>query len=158
MFDWLAKQVENYTERRHAGVVTITWDKFANDVLTISWLNEQTEKGFFSNSQSTTSITTRIDREALRRMRHFQDLGADALGYKLPLPLGDFKVGLITTGGEGAETCIVRVRDCHGDEENFVIEGNWIQITMPSNDISAATVRHTEGENDGSSNACTDCG
>lgn len=145
MFDWMAKKVEEYTERRHAGEVTITWDQFANDTLIIEWVNEQSSKGIFSNQESTSSITIRVDREAIHRMRHFQELGAEAMGYKMPLPLGDFKVGLVEVNKD-TDACMIRVRDCHGDEESFLILGNWIKITLPSNDVSSALVEHTEGE------------
>jgi hypothetical protein len=140
MFDRLSKLIENYTERRHAGVVTITWDHFANDSLIIEWLNEWS--GLFASNSGTTRLTTRIDREAIHHMREAQILEAEAIGYKMPLPLGDFKVGVVTIGTEGAAPCSIRVRDCHGKEEQFVILGNWIQIILPSNDISQVAVTH----------------
>jgi hypothetical protein len=138
MLDRLSKLIEKYTERRYAGVVTITWDHFSNDSLTIEWLNEWS--GLFARNSGTTRFTTRIDREAIHHMRETQILEAEAIGYKVPLPLGDFKVGVVTIGTEGAAPCSIRVRDCHGKEEQFVILGKWIQIVLPSNDISQAVV------------------
>ena len=93
-------------------------------------------------------MTVTVASDAATTIRHFQRLQSPALGYQLPLPLGDFKVGLITTGGENAKTCAVRVRDVHGLERDFVINQNKIKIVMPSNDASQATVEQVTEESE----------